>query len=212
MVRAARDGRLGRDDALLVVRAQFVDVRARPDARGHDEQFFAQAFPESGRFHARGDYAVAAQVQGPLCAVVHQIGHRTGHAEIAHVLFAEAGEHGHGQDLGRSSFRDGRAQDRVVAVHRKQTRARVAELGHGQLHGLRDVEELEVHHDLVAAVHDHAHRVHARGQKELQADLIIVDMAAQPLDPPGGVVERGHVQGEDDAVGERDVLHGARIQ
>ena len=67
-------------------------------------------------------------------------------------------------------------------------------------HGVRDVVELEVEEDLLAACHDLADELGAGGGEDLAAHLEEAHVAGQPLHEGAGGVRLRHVEGHDQAV------------
>ena len=85
----------------------------------------------------------------------------------------------------------------------------VGQLLDGELHRLGYVEELDVgEHLLALGVQPVDHVEILASHEELEAELVKMDGVAEALDPPLALVERGDVEGEDQAVARRDGLRG----
>src|SRR6185436_9996164 len=90
-------------------------------------------------------------------------------------------------------------------VHGEEGRAAAAEVGDRAPHRLGNVIELEVGEHLVAACGEPAQQLEiAVGGEQLQADLVEAHRIAQLLGERARLLRRGHVEGDDQALGARD--------
>jgi len=173
------------DRALLIVGR----ILNGANARDHNRQALPELRPQARHLPARGDDAIAAQLQRAPGARADQIRERhVRQAQIGNVGAIEAGEGGHGQDAGLAFLLAGRAQDGVVAVNGDKRDAAPAQVPHGSTHCLRHVKQLQVEESLFAArVQPLDELKAAAAGQQLQAQLVKADGIAQCLDEPLGL-------------------------
>jgi organic radical activating enzyme len=148
VVGAAAQGLLDGDDPLLIVDRAVVD---RTDAGGHDEELLAQALTQGPGFETGRDHSVTAELQGAAGPREDQPLDVDVEAQIIEVAPVEAGEDGDRQDLQVALFAAGGLEDAVVAVDGDEGERPLPQVAHRRPDRFRDVEELEIGENLLAA-------------------------------------------------------------
>ncbi len=150
-----------------------------------------------------GDHAIQARVQGLADPPLDQVAHLQPVAQFGQVLLVQAGQDRDPDDLdvpgSRTAEHRGGHHLRLGVDGQKIAGAGGDDGGRGLLHRRADVVQLPVQEHLPATSLQLLGHVHAAAGQKLQADLVIADRIAQPLDHGFGVRPGRQVQRDNQA-------------